>query len=237
ALQAESATHSDSQSAWSRCRVKVDDMEQEVANEPNKKKKKDLENALKKLQNDEKYLKAKEEVKAAEAQAQKEAERAALNGKATDKKAAEKGKKKEDTKAAPKVDAKVDEATFKEIDEAFAASGKDAADKKELSSENLAAQLTGGLVRRQPGAGHWADSGAHPRAGGGSRGGDPRASSAIPACQERGWSGLPSCGDGEPLGRSAACWLRRATVEDQSAEPGPAPAQLPPADLAIGHAC
>ena len=107
-------------------------------------------------------------------------------------------------------------------------------------------------------------------------GGDPRASSAIPACQECAWSqtkgfsfttfdlvgfpifpcnqqnidlasagglsqgdwsGSPSCGDGEPLGRSAACWLRRASVEDQSAEPGPAPPQLPPADLAIGHAC
>jgi len=117
--------------------VKIDDAEQEVANEPNKKKKKDLENALKKLQSDEKYLKAKEEVKAAEAQAQKEAERAALNGKAADKKADAKGKKKEETKAAPKVDAKVDEATFKEIDEAFAASGKDAADKKAMAISTL----------------------------------------------------------------------------------------------------
>ena len=35
----------------------------------------DLENALKKLQNDEKYLKAKEEVKAAEAQARCESNR------------------------------------------------------------------------------------------------------------------------------------------------------------------
>ncbi|CAK9019299.1 Elongation factor 3B (EF-3B) (Homolog of EF-3) (Translation elongation factor 3B) [Durusdinium trenchii] len=117
--------------------VKIDDAEQEVANEPNKKKKKDLENALKKLQNDEKYVKAKEEVKAAEAQAQKEAERAALSGKAADKKADAKGKKKEETKAAPKADAKVDEATFKEIDEAFAASGKDAADRKATAVSTL----------------------------------------------------------------------------------------------------
>ncbi|CAE7228817.1 HEF3 [Symbiodinium sp. CCMP2456] len=119
--------------------VKIDDAEQEAANEPNRKKKKDLENALKKLQNDEKYLKAKEDVKAAEAQAQKEAERAALNGKAADKKGDKTAKKKDEPKAAPKADAKADEATFKDIDEAFAASGKDAADKKAVAISTLEA--------------------------------------------------------------------------------------------------
>eukprot|EP00746_Dinoflagellata_sp_MGD_P000859 gnl/MRDRNA2_/MRDRNA2_101597_c0_seq1.p1 gnl/MRDRNA2_/MRDRNA2_101597_c0~~gnl/MRDRNA2_/MRDRNA2_101597_c0_seq1.p1 ORF type:complete len:1388 (-),score=421.45 gnl/MRDRNA2_/MRDRNA2_101597_c0_seq1:268-4431(-) len=108
--------------------VAIDDAEQEIANEPNRKKKKDLEAALKKLQNDEKYVKAKEQVKEAEAQKKKDEERAALEKpKAGAKAKAKAGAKAE---AAPKVDAKLDDATIQEIDAAFAATGKDAADAK-----------------------------------------------------------------------------------------------------------
>lgn len=97
-------------------------------------------------------LEAKEEVKAAEALAQKEAERAALGG---EKKVAAKGaaKKKAEPVAAPKADAKADEATFRDIDAAFAASGKDAAERKAeavSTLEMLAAATAFTVPRRGP---------------------------------------------------------------------------------------
>eukprot|EP00439_Symbiodinium_sp_Y106_P082736 s465_g22.t1 len=131
--------------------VKIDDAEQEAANEPNRKKKKDNLQQIREMHEDKAQSppvlravkpcteSAKEDVKAAEAQAQKEAERAALNGKAADKKGDKTAKKKDEPKAAPKADAKADEATFKDIDEAFAASGKDAADKKAVAISTLEA--------------------------------------------------------------------------------------------------
>lgn len=102
---------------------KIDDVAEEVKNEPNKGKKKELEANLKKLQQDEHYLKAVADIKEAAAQAKRDAERAALQA---DTKASA-GKEKEEKKAA-KVDREVvaDEATFKEIDAAFDGSGKDA---------------------------------------------------------------------------------------------------------------
>ncbi|CAK9010531.1 Translational activator GCN1, partial [Durusdinium trenchii] len=75
--------------------MKIDDKDCEVQAEANKKAKKDLETALKKLQTDETYLKVKEEIKEMELQGKREAERAAL----------EKNSQKADAKAAaPKVE-------------------------------------------------------------------------------------------------------------------------------------
>eukprot|EP00933_Yihiella_yeosuensis_P030366 TRINITY_DN2400_c1_g1_i1.p1 TRINITY_DN2400_c1_g1~~TRINITY_DN2400_c1_g1_i1.p1 ORF type:complete len:1380 (-),score=484.60 TRINITY_DN2400_c1_g1_i1:425-4564(-) len=111
--------------------IKIDDLEQDIQGEASKAKRKTMENDLKKMKADEKYVKAVEKVKELEVEAKKAAERAGpaatAKASAADKKAA-KAKAKPET--APKVDAKADEATFAEIDAAFAASGKDAADQK-----------------------------------------------------------------------------------------------------------
>merc|ERR1719182_342747 len=98
---------------------------------PTRQKKKEFENELKKLQKDEIYLKAIADIKDAEAQAVREAERAALTAKDDKKKGAkESSSKAEETKVAEKSE-KATAAAMGEIDSALAASGKDAAAAKE----------------------------------------------------------------------------------------------------------
>merc|ERR1740130_340393 len=92
---------------------------------------------LKKLQKEETYLKAISDIKEAEAQAVKDAERAALNKKAVNKDAKSSDAKVED-KPAAKAE-KADASTVSEIDEAFAAAGKDAAASKEKALATMLA--------------------------------------------------------------------------------------------------
>jgi len=118
--------------------MKIDDAAEAAKNEPNKKKKKDLEGALKKLQADEKYVKALAAIKEAEAQAKRDAERAALQAK-DDKKASAKAKTKADAPKTKVTNAKADEATLASIDAAFAAAGKDSGDAKAQAVATLSA--------------------------------------------------------------------------------------------------
>ncbi|CAK9104629.1 unnamed protein product [Durusdinium trenchii] len=106
--------------------MKIDDKDCEVQAEANKKAKKDLETALKKLQTDETYLKVKEEIKEMELQGKREAERAAL----------EKNSQKADAKAAaPKVEMRkateeteeASEELLRELEAQLHSTGKDAA--------------------------------------------------------------------------------------------------------------
>ncbi|CAE8597346.1 unnamed protein product [Polarella glacialis] len=73
--------------------VKIDDMEEELRQESNSSAKKTLQKEIKKLQQDANYVKAQEGIKEAEAQAVKDAERAALTGKKDDKKGSKDDKK------------------------------------------------------------------------------------------------------------------------------------------------
>ena len=61
--------------------VKIDDLQTAVEDEPNRAKKKELENQLKKLRTDETYVRCAKEVQEIEIQNAKDAERAALNAK------------------------------------------------------------------------------------------------------------------------------------------------------------
>merc|ERR1740130_871032 len=92
---------------------------------------------LKKLQKEETYLKAISDIKEAEAQAVKDAERAALNKKA-DKKGASSSNKVEEEKPAGKAE-KADAAIVSEIDLLFAVAGKDAAASKEKAVSRMQA--------------------------------------------------------------------------------------------------
>eukprot|EP00437_Effrenium_voratum_P030289 CAMPEP_0181409902 /NCGR_PEP_ID=MMETSP1110-20121109/7063_1 /TAXON_ID=174948 /ORGANISM="Symbiodinium sp., Strain CCMP421" /LENGTH=1412 /DNA_ID=CAMNT_0023532433 /DNA_START=36 /DNA_END=4271 /DNA_ORIENTATION=+ len=105
--------------------MKIDDKDCEVQAEANKKAKKDLETALKKLQTDETYLKVKEEIKEMELQGKRDAERAALTASKTDAKAATKTEKKVVATAT-----EASEEALKEVETALASSGKDAASAK-----------------------------------------------------------------------------------------------------------
>jgi hypothetical protein len=108
--------------------MKIDDAQEAVNDEPNKAKKKELEATLKKLQQDETYLKTKDDIKEIEAQAAKDAERAAVTGKADDKKDAKSEKRGSAASVvAAAGDEKADAAVMAEIDAAFAGTGKDAA--------------------------------------------------------------------------------------------------------------
>eukprot|EP00928_Gymnodinium_smaydae_P053482 TRINITY_DN3745_c0_g2_i1.p1 TRINITY_DN3745_c0_g2~~TRINITY_DN3745_c0_g2_i1.p1 ORF type:complete len:1423 (+),score=377.56 TRINITY_DN3745_c0_g2_i1:40-4308(+) len=118
--------------------AKIDDAEQRVQDEPNRSVKKTLENDLKKLKEDETFVKAVAAIKEAEAQAKKDAERAALTGKAGDKKDAAKGGDAKADKAAASSE-KADESVVAEIDAAFAGSGKDAAAAKEKAVQRMQA--------------------------------------------------------------------------------------------------
>mmetsp|Transcript_51568 Transcript_51568/g.111983 ORF Transcript_51568/g.111983 Transcript_51568/m.111983 type:complete len:1157 (+) Transcript_51568:87-3557(+) len=113
--------------------MKIDDAQQAVDGEKNKAKKKDLENALKKLQTDATYVAAKNDIKEMEAQKIKDAERAALTAKA-DKKETKKGPAEA---VVVKVDEKPTPEVLAEIDDAFAASGKDAATAKATAVARL----------------------------------------------------------------------------------------------------
>jgi hypothetical protein len=62
--------------------IKIEDLQDKIKDEPKKDKKKPMEAELKALQKDETYLKAIEDIKEAEAQAVRDAERAALTAKA-----------------------------------------------------------------------------------------------------------------------------------------------------------
>jgi ATPase subunit of ABC transporter with duplicated ATPase domains len=116
--------------------IKMEDVADSAKNENNKAAKKEHENNLKKLQKDETYLKALADIKEAEAQAARDAERAALTAKADkDKK---KTSKVEETKVV-ETSEKADAAAMSEVDAAFAASGKDAAAAKEKAVAKLQA--------------------------------------------------------------------------------------------------
>lgn len=114
--------------------MKIDDKDCEVQAEANKKAKKDLETALKKLQTDETYLKVKEEIKEMELQGKRDAERAALEHNA-----------KTDAKApAPKAEkssvplaSEASEAVLKELSAQLCSTGKDAATVKAAALASL----------------------------------------------------------------------------------------------------
>jgi len=128
---------------------KIDDKECEVEAEANKKAKKDLETALKKLQTDETYLKVKEEIKEQEMQGKREAERAALSAK-TDAKAA--APKTEKPTAASSEAVEASESAMKDLDAALASSGKDAAGAKAnaLATLEKLAQATPFVLPKLP---------------------------------------------------------------------------------------
>jgi len=117
--------------------VKMDDAAELVKDEPNKTKKKELENKLKALQKDAIYLKVQQMIKDKEAEEAVAAERAALAGGKTDKKAVGKDDKKGKTEAAAATVEKADEKIMSEIDAAFAGAGKDAAKDKETAVSRL----------------------------------------------------------------------------------------------------
>jgi ATPase subunit of ABC transporter with duplicated ATPase domains len=115
--------------------IKMVDLEDSMESETNNKKKKEMQGDLKKLQTDAAYLKAIADIKEAEAQAIKDAERAALTAKAGDKKATAKA---EEEKPAVKAE-RADAAIVAEIDAAFEAAGKDAAPAKEKALARMLA--------------------------------------------------------------------------------------------------
>mmetsp|Transcript_23976 Transcript_23976/g.74311 ORF Transcript_23976/g.74311 Transcript_23976/m.74311 type:complete len:1431 (+) Transcript_23976:76-4368(+) len=117
--------------------MKIDDAAEAAKDEPNRAKKKELEAALKKLQQDATYIKALADIKEAEAQAARDAERAAVTAKA-EKKGAKADTKTEAEKPAAKVET-ADPAVMAEIDAALAATGKDAAAAKATAVQRLAA--------------------------------------------------------------------------------------------------
>jgi len=110
--------------------MKIDDAKEAAGNEPNRAKKKELETQLKKLQQDDTYVKTLQEIKDIEAQAAKDAERATVTGKATEGKGAKSNSKAAEGKtsaAALNPDEKADAVVMAEIDAAIA--GKDASAK------------------------------------------------------------------------------------------------------------
>lgn len=124
--------------------LKIEDVTESIKNEPNKAAKKELETKLKKMREDETYMKAKSDIKEAEAQAARDAERAAAAEKTPSASSAVAAKV--DTKASAKAsakapavaaDIKADAATFIQINQAFAASGKDAASAKSTAVAQL----------------------------------------------------------------------------------------------------
>jgi ATPase subunit of ABC transporter with duplicated ATPase domains len=117
--------------------LKMEDLAQEIKDEPNKKTKTDLENNMKKLQADATYLKAVEDVKAAELQAAKDAERAAL--KAVEGASKDFKRQKSAEEEAQEDITHADEEKMAEIDAAFAAGGKDAAAAKAQAVASLEA--------------------------------------------------------------------------------------------------
>jgi len=106
--------------------VKIEDMEDQIKDEPNKGKKKELETALKNLKNDEFLLRAKEGIKQDEAQKKRDDERAALADSKPDASAG-KAEGPRQSVSSGQTGNKMDVAIIAEIDTAFAGAGKDAA--------------------------------------------------------------------------------------------------------------
>lgn len=104
--------------------LKIEDMEDQIKDEPNKGKKKEMETTLKNLKTDEFLAQAKTGIKEAEAQKIRDDERAAL---AASKPDAKSGKADGARASVASGSVKADAAAMTEIDAAFAASGKDAA--------------------------------------------------------------------------------------------------------------
>lgn len=106
---------------------KIEDCQYELENEPNKSKKKEIEAKLKSLKSDETYVELLAELKQAELQAKKDAERAAINAVSKEKKGASaaSGESQGEKGSASIADANAD--MMDEIDKSFASSGKDAA--------------------------------------------------------------------------------------------------------------
>jgi len=118
--------------------VKIDDADQNQKDEPNKAKQKELQNKLKNLKVDEIYVACMAEIKELEIQAQKDAERAALEGgdKKGDKKAAG-GDKKGAKDAGSVATEKATDEIMVEINGALSDAGKDAAAAKEKAIKRL----------------------------------------------------------------------------------------------------
>eukprot|EP00931_Biecheleriopsis_adriatica_P106681 TRINITY_DN8107_c0_g3_i1.p1 TRINITY_DN8107_c0_g3~~TRINITY_DN8107_c0_g3_i1.p1 ORF type:complete len:1430 (+),score=440.13 TRINITY_DN8107_c0_g3_i1:57-4346(+) len=127
--------------------MKVEDKEEEIRNEANSSAKKTLQNQLKKLQQDPNYLKAQEGIKEAEAQAAKEAERAAITGKKDTKSKASEKKAAEKPAAAEVVAEKADEFIASEIDAALAGKDKPAKEKAVTRMQACAASTAFMLPR------------------------------------------------------------------------------------------
>lgn len=115
--------------------IKIEDARDAVEKEPSKSAKKALETALKKLQQDETYLKAMQDIKDAEAQAAKDAERAALTAKAKPEKKTSSKEKAEAAVVLPKEEAS--QAVMDEIIAALDSTGKDAAAAKTTAIARL----------------------------------------------------------------------------------------------------
>lgn len=118
--------------------MKIDDMEENIRQEPNKSEKKTMETSLKKLRDDETYVKCLVDIKEAALQAIIDHERAALHSGADAKRApASKTAAEAAAEKPAKTSEKADEKVMAEIDNAFAASGKDAAASKQTAVERL----------------------------------------------------------------------------------------------------
>lgn len=133
------ATLADKKNYVLRHEMKIDDAKEAAQSEPNKAKKKELESTLKKLQQDEAYVKTVAEIKEIEAQAARDAERAAVMAK-TEK--ASKTVKKAESAAVVVPTEKADDAVMAEIDAALETSGKDAATAKPIAIARLEALAT-----------------------------------------------------------------------------------------------
>eukprot|EP00930_Biecheleria_cincta_P045393 TRINITY_DN31293_c0_g2_i1.p1 TRINITY_DN31293_c0_g2~~TRINITY_DN31293_c0_g2_i1.p1 ORF type:complete len:1428 (+),score=369.05 TRINITY_DN31293_c0_g2_i1:76-4359(+) len=118
--------------------TKIDDMEEELRQEANSTAKKKLQTDIKKLQQDANYVKAIESIREAEAQAAKDAERAALTAKKDDEKGA-KDDKKASTSAAAVVAEAADASIMAEIDAGFADKAAAAKEKAVARMEACAA--------------------------------------------------------------------------------------------------
>lgn len=114
--------------------MKIDDKLTDAGNEANQKAKKEIQAAAKKLQTDETYLKCLEDIREAEAQAKRDAERAALNAAASKKDSKDKA---EDAGPKEVVVVKASPELLAEIDKAFADTGKDAAAAKATAITKL----------------------------------------------------------------------------------------------------
>mmetsp|Transcript_45337 Transcript_45337/g.98578 ORF Transcript_45337/g.98578 Transcript_45337/m.98578 type:complete len:1420 (+) Transcript_45337:85-4344(+) len=119
--------------------LKIEDTSDHVKGEANKAAKKVLEATLKKLQTDEVYLKAIEDIKEAETQAAKDKEREALTAKKVSK--VHSNAKEEAPKEAAKVE-KASEDVLRDIDAALASTGKDAAQLKANAVSRLESLAT-----------------------------------------------------------------------------------------------